>query len=230
GRPPPASPDRSGPRPAPTTSGATVPAAEDAGTSQAGCGTVEQQVSQVMQTTLDSLSPAERAVFLPDAVSRKPSVPGAEPVARSRPEWGELGDRVRRRMLAQRRRPSASEHDAIVRAVRLACLTQDAELLASVLARDSTAFFDGGGKVRALVRPVHGGEPVARSLVALMGPRGRTTLVAQSVNGRTGLVARYDRTVAAVISFDVLAGRVTRIWVTLNPDKLRTWNRPPSGH
>jgi RNA polymerase sigma-70 factor (ECF subfamily) len=45
------------------------------------------------------------------------------------------------------------------------------------------------------------------------------------VNGRTGLVVRYDRQVAGVISLDVAGSRVVQVWVTLNPDKLRSWNR-----
>jgi RNA polymerase sigma-70 factor (ECF subfamily) len=38
-------------------------------------------------------------------------------------------------------------------------------------------------------------------------------------------VARYHNIVAAVIRFDITDDRVTQIWVTLNPDKLRSWNR-----
>ena len=40
-------------------------------------------------------------------------------------------------------------------------------------------------------------------------------------------MARYDRRVAAVISLDVADDRVSQVWVMLNPDKLRSWNRPP---
>ncbi|MBY8876088.1 RNA polymerase subunit sigma [Actinacidiphila acidipaludis] len=212
-----------------------APPAEDAGVTgtaaPGSCVPVEQQVSQVLLSALDSFSPAERAAFLVTGSSRMPAAPwapaspGEEAVARTRAEWGELGDRIGRRLQAQRQRAGDAEHDAVVRAVRLACVTQDPQLLVSVLAADAAAFFDGGGKVRALVRPVEGGEQVAYSLLALVGPRGRTSLAAQSVNGRTGLVARYDHMVAAVFSLEVITRRVTRIWVTLNPDKLRAWNR-----
>lgn len=204
---------------------------EGAGSTPAGadglCGTVEQQASQVLLGVLDTLSPAERATFLLDDASRSATAAPADAVARLRPEWGELGDRVAGRLQEQRRSPRTREHDAIVRVVRLACLTQDAVLLASVLAPDVTACFDGGGKVRALIGPVQGSDQVAESLLTLVGRRGSTTLTAQSVNGRTGLVARYDHAVAAVISLDVVGGRVAGVWVTLNPDKLRAWNRRP---
>ncbi|MGW4977775.1 RNA polymerase subunit sigma [Streptomyces mirabilis] len=118
------------------------------------------------------------------------------------------------------------EHDALVRAVGRACLDGDAGHLVSLLCPDVTAFFDDGGKVRALSRPVHGGRQVAHSLLTLLAHRPRTALTAQSVNGRTGLVARYGRQVAAVISLDIADHRVIQVWVVLNPDKLRSWNQP----
>jgi RNA polymerase sigma-70 factor (ECF subfamily) len=94
-----------------------------------------------------------------------------------------------------------------------------------LLAPDATAFFDGGGKVRALVRPVHGALKIARSLLTLLSHRPRTALDLHSANGRTGIVVRYDGQVAAVISFDIADHRVVQVWAVLNPDKLRLWNR-----
>ncbi|MER5910467.1 RNA polymerase subunit sigma [Streptomyces sp. NPDC001982] len=120
------------------------------------------------------------------------------------------------------------EHDALARAVRDACMREDAVLLVSLLRPDVMAFFDGGGKVRTLVGPVHGSRQVARSLLTLLARRPRSTLTARSVNGRTGLVARYDDQVAAVICLDIADHHVAHIWAVLNPDKLRLWNQPHS--
>jgi RNA polymerase sigma-70 factor (ECF subfamily) len=119
------------------------------------------------------------------------------------------------------------EQDAVVRAVGRACLEGDGELLASLLCAQATAFVDGGGKIRAPDRPVHGSRQVARTLLTLLARRPRTTLSAQSVNGRTGLVLRYERRVAGVICLDVADHRVAHVWMILNPDKLRSWNKPP---
>jgi RNA polymerase sigma-70 factor (ECF subfamily) len=182
---------------------------EEAGARQAGAArssdTVEQQVSEVLRDALDSLSAAEQEAFAFNDV---------------------IG--ARRGLQPLRPRAGAAQHDEVVRTVRAACLTQDAELLASVVASDAAAFFDGGGKVRSLVRPVYGGEEVAYHLLTLMGRRAGTTLDTHSVNGRTGMVARYHHQVAAVISFGIADHRVTQVFVTLNPDKLRSWNKPTS--
>ncbi|WP_037764171.1 hypothetical protein [Streptomyces sp. 142MFCol3.1] len=142
---------------------------------------------------------------------------------------GEPAGHARRSLRRRRLEPTTpQQHDVVVCAVRQACAARDAVALASLLACDVTAFFDGGGKIRALVEPVHGSEQVARALLTLLSGHAPTTLRAQSVNGRTGLVVRSGHQVAAVIGLDVTVRHVVQVWVTLNPDKLRSWNPPGS--
>ncbi|MFD0502939.1 hypothetical protein ACFQ0G_08625 [Streptomyces chiangmaiensis] len=151
----------------------------------------------------------------------------ADIVGRTEPEFAELADRARRYLRIQRSRPTTpKEQDILARAVRQACMSGDAELLASLLSPDAVAYFDGGGKVRASTKPVRGSRQVADSLLTLLEPRRHTTLSTRSVNGRTGLVARYDHQVAAVITLDIADHEVTEVWVVLNPDKLHSWNQP----
>ncbi|MFF7982803.1 hypothetical protein ACFZDK_27400 [Streptomyces sp. NPDC007901] len=104
-------------------------------------------------------------------------------------------------------------------------MNEDAEPLESLLRPDVTAFFDGGGKVRAPSRPVHGSRQVAHSLLTLLARHPRASLTTHAVNGRTGLIARYDHQVAAVIGLDIADHHVVLVWVVLNPDKLRSWNQ-----
>jgi RNA polymerase sigma-70 factor (ECF subfamily) len=187
--------------------------------------TLGEEVSRVLLKALDSLPPAERAAFVLKTAGMPPDTV-ADIVGRSEPECAELADRARHHLRVQRSRPTTPEqHDALARAVRQACVSEDAELLASLLAPDATAFFDGGGKVRALAWPVHGSRQVADSLLTLLARRPHATLTTHSVNGRTGLIARYDHQVAAVISLDIADHHIAQVWVVLNPDKLRSWNQ-----
>ncbi|AVH60638.1 RNA polymerase subunit sigma [Streptomyces dengpaensis] len=193
---------------------------------------IEEQISGVLLGALDSQSPAERAAFVLNDVFGMTPGAVADIVGQTEAERAEPADRARHSLRTRRSRPTTPhQHDAVVRAVRQACVTQDAVLLASLLARDATAFFDGGGKIRALVKPMHGHQQVAHSLLTLLAGSPRTTLHTQSVNGRTGLVVRHDHQVAAVISFDIAGHHVVQVWATLNPDKLRSWNQPnPTTH
>ncbi|MFJ9563962.1 sigma factor-like helix-turn-helix DNA-binding protein [Streptomyces fuscichromogenes] len=200
-----------------------------AGDAEGAQASLAEEVSEVLLNALDSLSPVERAAFVLNDVFGMASDSVADIVGRPESECVELADRARRSLRTQRSRPTTpGEHDLLACAVRQACADEDAELLESLLCPDVTAFFDGGGKVRAASRPVHGSRQVARSLLTLLARHSRTTLTTHSVNGRTGLVVRYDHQVAAVISFDVADRRVAQVWVILNPDKLRSWNQHPT--
>ncbi|MFL6000841.1 MAG: RNA polymerase subunit sigma [Streptomyces sp.] len=187
---------------------------------------VEEEAGRVVLNALESLSTAERAAFVFRAFGMAPGTV-ADIVGRTEPELAELAERARQWLrMRHTRSTTPRQHDAVARAVCRACVTENGELLTSLLRSDATAFFDGGGKVRALTGPVHGCRPVADSLLTLLAGSAHTTLSTHSVNGRTGLVASYGRRVTAVISLDVSGDRVAQVWVMLNPDKLRSWNQP----
>ncbi|MFJ8025772.1 RNA polymerase subunit sigma [Streptomyces sp. NPDC096311] len=188
-----------------------------------------EEVSRVLLHALDSLSPAERGAFVLNDVFGIASDTVVDIVGRPESDCVELADRALHSLRRQRSRATPpDEHDLLALAVRQACVNEDAALLESLLCPDATAFFDGGGKVRALSRPVHGSRQVAHSLLTLLARHPRTTLTTHSINGRTGLITRYDEQVAAVISLDIADHRVAQVWVVLNPDKLRSWNQPPT--
>ncbi|MEV5900767.1 RNA polymerase subunit sigma [Streptomyces sp. NPDC052127] len=186
----------------------------------------EEEVGQVLLDALDALAPAARAAFVLEDVFGMALVAVADVVGQSGRECAALAERARHSLRARRARPATPrQHDLVVRAVGEACAVEDSGRLASLLAADVTAFFDGGGKVRALTRPVHGRRQVARALLTLLAGSPRPTLAPHSVNGRTGLIVRHGHQVAAVISLDVAGPHVVQVRVVLNPDKLRLWNR-----
>ncbi|MFJ2398636.1 sigma factor [Streptomyces sp. NPDC087843] len=187
----------------------------------------EGGVGAVLLPKPETMSPAERAAFvLGDALRTAVGTVEGSP-GQPEPECAEPANRASHSLRTRRAQPaSPRRQDEIAHAVRKACADEDAGRLASLLTPDVTAFFDGGGKVRAVTRPVTGSEGVTRSLLTLLARHPRTTLRTHPVNGSTGLVARYDDQVAAVVALDVAGSRVVEVWVILNPDKLRSWNRP----
>ncbi|MFE1589070.1 RNA polymerase subunit sigma [Streptomyces sp. NPDC058737] len=193
---------------------------------------LEDDLDALWAGALDALSPAERAALvLNEALGGAAGVPvstaGPAGPDRPRPVDTEPLDRARHSLRVRAVRPTPSHvEDALVDAVRQACADEDVDRLAGLLDPDAVAFYDGGGKVRTLTRPVVGGPRVARSLLTLLARHPRTTVHTRPVNGRTGLVARYDGQVAAVVCLDLAGTRVVQVWAVLNPDKLRSWNRP----
>jgi hypothetical protein len=83
---------------------------------------------------------------------------------------------------------------------------------------------DGGGLVSAALRPIQGGEQIARYLAGLAGGAPNNVMILErTVNGQPGLVAQQDGVTVAVFAFDVAGDRITHIWAVRNPDKLRPW-------
>ncbi|MEV5049601.1 RNA polymerase subunit sigma [Streptomyces griseoincarnatus] len=162
-----------------------------------------------------------RRVLPPPEGSAGAARPAVPDVVVTRPRGGEP---TTLRQHAAAEPTTLRQHDAVVHAVRRALVAADVDLLLPPLAPDAAAFFDGGGKIRTLVAPVHGRDRVALGLLRLLDRGPHTTLAAHSVNGHTGLVVRHDRRVVAVLSLDVSGAEAVRVWIAVNPDKLRSWN------
>lgn len=49
-------------------------------------------------------------------------------------------------------------------------------------------------------------------------------LVEDDVNGTPGVTVRLSGTTIAVVAMEVHAGRISNMWLVLNPDKLHAWS------
>ena len=81
---------------------------------------------------------------------------------------------------------------------------------------------DGGGKVRAALKPIYGAAKVARGLLGLMRkiPPGVTSQLAL-VNGQLGIIIYLDGAPYAVLAFSLAGDYIQEIDLIVNPDKLR---------
>jgi RNA polymerase sigma-70 factor (ECF subfamily) len=118
-----------------------------------------------------------------------------------------------------------ARHARVVRRFAAACESGDIPALEAVLAADAVVVNDGGGKVRAAVRPVRGASEAAQFVAALLTSQRGTDLAVEPVNDRAGLVLRRAGQAIAVVSLSVAGAMVTAVWVVLNPDKLQSWHR-----
>ena len=92
-----------------------------------------------------------------------------------------------------------------------------------LLAPDATLWPDGGGKVKAPLRPIHGADKIARFFAAV-GPGGLepgATVEIVEVNGGPAAVLAGAAGPIAAVQVDLDdEGRVTDIRFRGNPDKL----------
>ena len=133
--------------------------------------------------------------------------------------------RARRRVGDERPRFDADPEQRHTLAARFLAAAREGDMegLVAVLAPDAVLVGDGGGKARALPRPLVGAEAIARAFGAFarMAAEWGVTLEPALVNGQPGVRAiAPDGGLVNVLSIDVADGAVQRIHSMLNPDKL----------
>ncbi len=111
----------------------------------------------------------------------------------------------------------------MVRAFRQAWEAGDIDALIGLLDPGATATGDGGGLVRAALRPVEGAGQIARFFVERASATPGLRFLERTVNGQPGLVAQRDGVTVAGYAFEIAGDRIKHIWAVLNPDKLRPW-------
>jgi len=188
--------------------------------------TLDESVSMGMLVLLDSMTPAERVAFVLHDVFGLPFTEIAETVGRTPAACRQLASSARRRLV---HRPpgsgTAAEHGRVVSAFRAACETGDLDALVALLDPAVESRSDGGGKVRAALRPVVGRDKVARLFLGLMRREPDMELVEDDVNGTPGVAVRIGGTTFAVLAVGVGGGGlITDLWLVVNPDKLGAWN------
>jgi RNA polymerase sigma-70 factor (ECF subfamily) len=186
--------------------------------------TLDESVSMAFLVVLESMTPAERVAFILHDVFRYSFAEVADIVGRTPAACRQLASSARRRIRPPRPPAAPSARQAgIVREFKQAWEAKDIHALIGLLDPDATATGDGGGLASAQLRPIEGGEQVARFLVGLADRAANVTFLERTVNGQPGLVAQQDGVTVAVHAFDFAGDRITRIWAVLNPEKLRPW-------
>lgn len=202
------------------------PLVEDGRTNPSESAELADSLSLAFLVLLESLTPEQRAAFLLREVFDYPYDEIAGIVGTSEDNARQLVTRARRFVDERRPRFEASPQlrDQLAQTFFAAVTRGDLDALEELLADDVVMHGDGGGRVRAITRPLQGRTKVARLLVSGM----RRALASGGfiphpalINGQPG--ARfYDAAGAlvAVVVLDVVDGKVQALHAVLNPDKL----------
>jgi len=200
---------------------ATAPAPADP-TAAAELG---EQVSMALLVVLETLSPAERAVFVLREVFGLPVAETAAALGRSEAAVRQMAHRAREHVQARRPRfdTDRGAQREVTERFLAACAGGDVEALLAALAPDAVLVSDGGGKAKAALRPITGADKVARFTIGIagqsMGLPGLRIEIAD-VNGAPAVLAWVEDVPLMTISLVVADGLVTQVLVVRNPDKL----------
>jgi len=187
--------------------------------------TLDESVNMAFLVVLELMTPAERVAFILHDVFCHSFAEVAEIVGRTPAACRQLASAARRRIRESRSPASPTAQQArIVRDFKQAWAAKDIDALIGLLDPDATAIADGGGLAITFLRPIEGGEQIARAWVEIAERRpGTMTFLERTVNGQPGLVAQQDGVTVTVYAFEVAGDRIKHIWAVRNPDKLRRW-------
>ncbi|MGH3456348.1 MAG: RNA polymerase sigma-70 factor [Nocardioidaceae bacterium] len=182
-----------------------------------------ESVSIAMLTVLETLGPAERAVFVLRDVFEVPYDEISEAVGKSSAAVRQIAHRARRHVAARRPRMEVSrtEQQQVLERFLAALTTGDVQALLDVLAPEVVLVSDGGGLAPAARKPIEGAERFVAILVAgLTKSAVKLTGTPVWLNGAPGARIEIGGELAAAVSLTVDHGRITRIYGISNPHKL----------
>ena len=191
--------------------------------------TLDEQVGLAFTAVLESLSPAERVVYVLHEAFGVPLNEVAGIVGRTPAACRQLASRARRHLAERAPRFDADpdEQARVVEAFRIAAAAGDIEALTHLLDENVTARADGGGRVAGAARkPMRGRQQVLKGLTVGLRRAGDVHGEVRPVNGKPGLVFYRDDEVTGVLDVTVAGGQITDMSIILNPDKLRRVARP----
>ncbi|MEU1389011.1 MULTISPECIES: RNA polymerase sigma-70 factor [unclassified Nonomuraea] len=170
---------------------------------------------------MEKLSPPERAVFVLREAFELPYDQIAEIVGSSVANARQLHHRASVRVSQGRDRftPTNEDHARLLTKFMEAAGGGDLDALTELLHEDVVMWNDGGGKVRAALRPIQGRRKVSGFIGGLLARYDFSRARLVEANGRPALwthVAGTDQ----LIALDVRDGRIQGLYGVLNPDKL----------
>jgi RNA polymerase sigma-70 factor, ECF subfamily len=189
-----------------------------------------EDVSVAFLLALERLSPLERAAFLLHDVFDLEYDEVARHLDRTPAACRQLISRARKRVKADyaRREVAEEERQRLIEAFAGAVRSRDVTALAQVLAEDAVLLADGGGRVNAVPRPLHGRDHVATVFIGFARIRHSQgwRLEPARVNGLPGCLVFDDLDGGRLVQTIALApsaqepGRIGAVYVQRNPDKL----------
>lgn len=172
---------------------------------------------------METLTPAERAVFLLREVFEYDYSEISRIIDKSEANCRQMVRRAKEHVAAGKSRFEAApdRHERLLQQFINTCRQGDTAGLLSMLREDTVLYSDGGGKVVAAPRPVIGGAKVARFLVGVSKlARGDEEIRFAMINASPGILRYQEGRLIQTTAFELVDGQIAAIYIVRNPDKL----------
>ena len=187
-------------------------------------GEFAADLSVALMLALERLSAPERAAFLLHDVFDVPYAEIAATLGRGEAACRQLAARARARVREERPRFDASREqgERLAGAFLRASRDGDVDALRALLAEDAVLYTDGGGRKSAALRPILGGDRVARFFAGIARKPGAGLSGARItwLNGLPAIVAAESDGLPRATTLALREGRIAAVYLVRNPDKL----------
>lgn len=213
------------PVPADLFAGSAPPAPRTAHGDPLDSVVLDDEVSTALLIVMESMTPAERVAFVLHDVFAVPFDEIAGIVDRSADAVRQLATSARRRVRSYDAVPrSTHEHDDVMLAFAAACAGGDLTALMGLLDPSVALRADGGGVVSAARRPVLGVSNVARFLLGIFQKQPALALQEHRTGDGLAFATVDGGDLRGVLNARVRDGRITDVWIQVNPQKLTAWS------
>lgn len=183
---------------------------------------LSQQVSLAFLAVLERLGPEERAAFLLKEAFDYDYDQIAGLLDRSEANCRQMVHRARERLQAGRPRFTVEpeRHRELLERFMHAARLGDRGAIVGLLDADARLVADGGGKARAVIRPLLGADRIARLYWAVARRNGYSDWRMGTINGEAAVLG-YTNGVLTSATVAVSDGeRIVELFTLRNPDKL----------
>lgn len=180
-------------------------------------------LSFALLAMLEQLSPKERATFVLREAFEFSHIEIAQVLGIEADASRKLLSRAKRKIDVSEAniKSDSTEHEELFMAFAAASASGDLNQLLNLFSDDIRLVSDGGGKVLAALRPLHGKERIERFILRLLANTGEHHQFSLcTVNGRSGLWITEHSVPYACVSVGCQLGKINQIYVVRNPEKL----------
>lgn len=183
----------------------------------------KESISTAYLLLLQQLTEVERAVFLLREVFRYEYDDIAIMVGKSSTNCRQIFHRAKKGIMDRTEsvNPDEGHSKTYVEKFAQAVLDGNIDLIQAMLKKDAVFYSDGGGKVSAALRPIFSADHIARFLLGVITKLPKNASYQfKNVNGSPGMVVIIDGSIDYVVSIEVSDGKIAKLYMVSNPDKL----------
>jgi RNA polymerase sigma-70 factor (ECF subfamily) len=183
---------------------------------------MQNEVSVAFLALLERLGPEKRAAFLLKEVFDYDYPEIAQMLGKAEPALRQMVHRAREEVRTGRPKFTVTEEarERLLEKFMAAATTGDRTAIMALLSEDAEYMSDGGGKVYAALKVLHGPERIGRLFYSIARSWPGIQYRFIRVNGEVGVVNLHQGRLHSVLSFRMDADRISGIYTMRNPDKL----------